>query len=98
MNFDIAFVQKTTITNVTPMHRFLFAQQITQIICIRKIEAATDRFILRLLLLLLCLSIVQLSIVEFDGGIGKETNEINAHNKKGNKKREKKNNNKLVYQ
>lgn len=51
MNLDIALVQETTTANAASMQWLLFAQQITQIVCVGKIQAATDRFLLRLLML-----------------------------------------------
>lgn len=47
MNFNIAFVQKSPITDIASMHWLLFAQQITQIVCILKIQTAADRIVLR---------------------------------------------------
>lgn len=52
MNFDIALVQESTATNTTSVQWLLFAQQITQVVCIWKIKTATYRLILRMLLLL----------------------------------------------
>lgn len=47
MNFNIAFVQKSPITDIASMHWLLLAQQIAQIVCILKIQTAADRIILR---------------------------------------------------
>lgn len=46
MNLNIAFVQKSPITYIASMHWLLFAQQITQIVCVLKIQTAADCVIL----------------------------------------------------
>lgn len=47
VDFNIAFVQKSPITDIASMHWLLFAQQIAQIVCILKIQTAANRIVLR---------------------------------------------------
>lgn len=51
VNFNVAFIQESSITYIAPVNRFFFTYQIAHVICIWIINAATNRFTLRLLLL-----------------------------------------------